>query len=195
MTVETLVGEQPVVDHINEICEQYEVDLVVMGTKGSGKNTERLVGSTTAAIINAARYPILSVPESAPLAPAKDILFASDLQAMDGSVEERISRLINLLHPKLYVLNVDRKEKEFGPDTSFELRQLHYLLDKYHPEFIFTEDADTAEGVERIAADKQAAMIITIHRKHGWLYNLLHSSFSAALALYTDKVMLSLYNE
>jgi len=178
-------------DGINDFCEANEVDLIIMGAGGKNK---KAVGSTAVTMVDVAHYPVMAVPVNAALNTVQSVVFASDLQPMERSIEERIIRFFRAAHPKLYVLNVDRKERNFGPESSFELRELHSLLEEFNPEFIFTEDADTVEGVERITKEKSASLLITIHKERSWLYRLLHPSVTEELAVHHNTVLLSLYN-
>lgn len=184
-------SDQILEEGVNDFCATNDIDLIVMG---AGGKSNKAVGSTAVKMVNAVHYPIMVVPVNAELKIVESVIFASDLQPMERSIEERVVRFFRSAHPKLYVLNVDRKEKNFGPESSFELRELHSLLEEFNPEFIFTEDADTVEGVERITKEKSASLLITIHKERSWLYRLLHPSITEELAVHHNTVLLSLYN-
>jgi len=191
LTFAAVASDKTLEEDINEFCAANDIDFIVMGSGGKNKKS---VGSTAVKMVNTAHYPVMIVPVNAELKVVESVVFASDLQPMERSIEERIVRFFRAAHPRLYVLNVDRKERNFGPESSFELRELHSLLEEFNPEFIFTEDADTVEGVERITKEKSASLLITIHKERSWLYRLLHPSVTEELAVHHNTVLLSLYN-
>ncbi|WP_153798079.1 universal stress protein [Foetidibacter luteolus] len=194
LVIDVAASDNPLEEEINTFCAHQHIDLIVMGAKGKTANRETNVGGTAVSIVHNAHYPVMIVPDLVPLQPVQSALLATDLQPMQKEAEETLTGFLRAVHPKLWVLNVDREEKNFGPDSSFELRTLHSLLGDFTPEFLFTEDADTVEGVERIAAEKSAGVIITIHKERSWLYQLLHGSVTERLAVNNNTVLLSLYN-
>lgn len=50
-------------DEIIQFSQEYEPDLVVMGTHGKGTGVGSIIGSVTAAVINRISFPIIAVPE------------------------------------------------------------------------------------------------------------------------------------
>jgi len=50
-------------DEIIQFSEEYEPDLVVMGTRGKGRGMGSIMGSVTAAVIDRLSFPIIAVPE------------------------------------------------------------------------------------------------------------------------------------
>src|SRR5690606_1297810 len=63
---------------VKTIEEDYKIDLIVMGTKGSSGLKEVIIGSNTAGVIGNVKSPILAIPEKAVFGPLKEIAFATD---------------------------------------------------------------------------------------------------------------------
>lgn len=63
---------------VKTIVEDYRIDLIVMGTKGSSGLKEVIIGSNTAGVIGNVKSPILAIPENAVFGPIKEIAFATD---------------------------------------------------------------------------------------------------------------------
>ena len=192
----TLLAEEGfLLEKINRLCEEMSIDLVVVGATGKTGWERHFVGSVAIQLLDEVHHPILVVPHSAVIEPVKCAVFASDLKGLLDSTQEQLSPILDTLDPQILVLNVDRKEKEFGPETTFEMRDLHYYMDHFRATFYYTEDADTVEGMEQFAVDRNASLIITIHRPSGWFERIFKSSVSERLALHTSIPLLCLYEE
>src|SRR5690606_1992138 len=63
---------------VKTVVEDYRIDLIVMGTKGSSGLKEVIIGSNTAGVIGNVKSPILAIPENAVYGPIKEIAFATD---------------------------------------------------------------------------------------------------------------------
>ena len=74
--------------HISSYIVDKEVDLVVMGSKGSSGIEEFLIGSTTEKVIRKSKCPVLTVKSKIDILTIKDIVFASDFD------EDELSKVI-----------------------------------------------------------------------------------------------------
>ncbi len=86
-------------DEIQKIASKFHPGLIIMGSRGMGKQTEGLIGSVTARIIRKTSVPVIAIPENAHLVSIRkirNILYATDFDEFD---QVSLSRLINLLHP------------------------------------------------------------------------------------------------
>ncbi|MEX6690702.1 universal stress protein [Danxiaibacter flavus] len=193
--ITVLAEEGFLMEKINRLCEEMSIDLIVVGATGKSGWERHFVGSVAMQLLDEVNYPLLLVPHSAVVEPIKCAVFASDLKGLLEPTQEQLSPILSTLDAQILVLNVDRKEKEFGPETTFEMRDLHYYMDHFRATFYFTEDADTVEGLEQFAVDRNASLIITIHRPSGWFERIFKSSVSEQLALHTSIPLLCLYEE
>lgn len=86
-------------EEIVKMTSKYCPGLIIMGSRGMGKQTEGLIGSVTAKIVHKTNVPVIAIPERAhtvSIRKVKNILYATDFDDFD---QLSISRLINLLHP------------------------------------------------------------------------------------------------
>lgn len=180
-------------EKINRFCEESDITMIVVGATGKTGWERHFVGSVTTQLLDEVHYPLLIVPHSAIVEPVKRVVFASDLKGPLEQTQQQLSPLLETLNAQILVLNVDRKEREFGPETTFEMRDLHYYMDHFRATFYYTEDADTVQGLEQFSVDREASLIITIHRPSGWLERIFSSGVSEKLALHTSLPLLCLY--
>lgn len=86
-------------DEILAFSKKYNPGLIIMGSKGMGKQSGGLIGSVTAKVVAKSEIPVVAIPESAKnisLQKIKNILYATDFDNYD---QIALSRLINLVHP------------------------------------------------------------------------------------------------
>ncbi len=195
VNMQVLAEEGFLLEKINSFCEASDITLIVVGATGKSGWERHFVGSVTTQLLDAVHYPLLIIPHSAIAEPISRVVFASDLKGPLETTQQQLSPLLEALNAQILVLNVDSKEREFGPETTFEMRDLHYYMDHFRSTFYYTEDADTVDGLERFAVDRNASAIITIHRPSGWLERIFSSGTSEKLALHTSLPLLCLYEE
>ncbi|UNY98074.1 universal stress protein [Zhouia spongiae] len=66
------------VSGVKSAVKEFEIDLIVMGTKGSSGVKEVIIGSNTAGVIGHVTCSVLAIPESAKYKPVKEITFATE---------------------------------------------------------------------------------------------------------------------
>lgn len=85
LTVKTHIQTGRTTYAILEEADSIGIDLVVMGTKGRSGLEKVFFGSTTAAVIQQSKVPVLAIPEKSEVTDIKQILFATDYN--DGDME------------------------------------------------------------------------------------------------------------
>lgn len=99
---------------INETARKMKVDLVVMGTKGSGKIKNRIFGSNAARMIEKAPCPLIVVPAKAELKAPRKIIFATDYYKNDLRNIKSLVKFGTNFHANIDVLHVS---EPFDADT------------------------------------------------------------------------------
>lgn len=94
------------VDVIKEVIEEEEIDLIMMGTKGSSSFDEYVVGSNTAAVVENTHCPVFVIPSKAVFHPINRILFATDFQFDDLLSIERLVPLAKAYDADLKVVHI-----------------------------------------------------------------------------------------
>lgn len=67
------------IENIRKIVEAKEIDLIVMGTKGSNNATKMPIGTNTQNIITKVQCPVLVVPNQTKYSPIHEVVFPTDL--------------------------------------------------------------------------------------------------------------------
>lgn len=171
---------------INDVCEETNADIVVMGVTGAGKLAESLIGSFAIDVARKSRIPVIVVPPDAGFTNIKEVMLACDFsKVVESTPVAPIKKILDETKAKLFVVNIDHNNKNYTPDTPFESLMLDTLLQGYNPEYHFLDDADFVSAINKFALEKQVDLIITIPKKTGWFDSLFHKSHTKALAFHS----------
>ena len=186
IALETLSEYGAVTLDINDVCKETAADVVVMGVTGVGKVAESLIGSFAIDVARKSKVPVIIVPPDAGFTEIKEIMLACDFsKVVETTPVGPVKSILEETKAKLFVVNIDHRNKHFTADTPFESLMLDTLLNGYNPEYHFLDDEDFVAATNRFALEKEVDMIITIPKKMGWFDALFHKSHTKALAFHS----------
>ncbi len=174
------------VSAIDQVCRHSAIDLVVMGTRGTGSTS--LFGSNAAAVVKASRAPVLVVPEHARYHGLRRILLADDHKEVDRHAMERLARLALQHHAEVIIAHVLRKENE-DPDPKVIAAYDDVFAAVPH-RYIDARGGDVALVLDVMAQSEGVDLVAVLHRHTGLLHSLFHASVSKGLVLHTQVPLL-----
>jgi nucleotide-binding universal stress UspA family protein len=183
LTIKLIADEHPLIYSVDKLSKEWQASLVVAGATGKSSIEKFIVGSNTASLASSSLLPLLIVPNNAKFKPISKVVFACDLRKVDLSTPvDTLQFYCDKLHAKLLILNVEMKGKHFDPDTIPEQYKLHHLLDQLNPEYHYTEEnEEIVKGIIHFAEEKDAGLVITVPRHHGFFESIFHSSVTNKL--------------
>jgi len=182
INISVVVNDFPLLRGIELLAEEHDVAFVVAGTTGRSNLEQVLMGSNTVNLASSLKLPLLIVPKDALFVPIHKIVFACDLKKVSSSTPvNEIDQWLNRLSASLLVLHVDIKGKRIDPDGVTEQYEMHRLLDRFRPEYHYTESEDIAGEIEGFARDHSAGLIITIPKSYSFFERLFRQSVSKQL--------------
>lgn len=128
-TFKTISSFNILTDEVMELSKKYDIDLVVMGTKGVSKAREVLFGSNTIHVIKKATRVVLAIPENFHYETPKEILFPTDYKVEYTrellkpilDISEKYNPRINFLHiAHEEELTQDQENNKKSLDNYFE---------------------------------------------------------------------------
>ena len=169
-----LIQEGNLWPSIEELIKTYDIDLLVVGTRGVGTVEKVLIGSGAEEIFRKARVPVLTVGPSTAKEPLyemefKNILFASDFgRSAEREAEYAVSlaekhcsrlRLVHVLpHPEAYGDDVLAMKKE---NSMAQLRELVATGADLHCKLDFeVAVGEPVQQILRIAEETKADLIV-----------------------------------
>ncbi len=99
--------QSEVIVTINRYAEEYEADLIVMGTHGISGLLEYFVGSTTEKMIRFAKVPVLAVKAATKIEAIKNIVFPTTLGLNETALVREIKALQQFFKAHLHVIYIN----------------------------------------------------------------------------------------
>ncbi|MEM6345658.1 MAG: universal stress protein [Bacteroidota bacterium] len=94
------------VPSILSAAAEWEVDWIVMGTKGASGLKKVLLGSITAQLIGRSPIPVLAIPENKLSPEIRRVVYATNYDPLELTALERVSRLAERLDAEVLVAHV-----------------------------------------------------------------------------------------
>lgn len=127
------VNVTPIVKHfkvfseVNDVANEHDADLIVMGSHGSSGLKEFFVGSNTEKVVRHAEIPVLVTKHNPILTDFENIVFACDFT--DEAVEPylRASRMFDSLGSKMHLVYVNLPSESFKSSAEMEAKVVNFL--------------------------------------------------------------------
>jgi len=149
--IETKVTEGIPEEQILHYAHKYDVSLIVMGTSGTNRRRQNLIGSVAGEVMDACKFPIFTVPIGMPdvgLTDITHVAFFSNLIQQDLISFDRFARLFNMRGVEVTIIPVvDKKERRLVDQS---LQQLVQYCRDHYPECTFNT-SPVCQGRERPA--------------------------------------------
>ncbi|WP_221393526.1 universal stress protein [Dyadobacter sp. NIV53] len=135
------------------------IDLVVMGTKGSRGWEQIFMGSNTEKVVRASPVPVLSIKGLTAVGSIKNIVLPCDLRHHQFEFIEQLKFLQKTFQAKLHLLRINTDVRVENSSLESRLREyiIHYGLDDTTCNVRF--DDDERAGIVHFAKEMNADMI------------------------------------
>lgn len=173
-TLKILSAFNTLPDEVNAVCQDKNIDMVVMGTQGATGAKELFLGTNTVHVIRKATVPVLAVPSGYGFKDIKKVLLPTDYWSKYKASELRpLLGLVKRLGADLHILHA-LEENELTEAQTLNKRHLQKLLKDLH-EVVFTDD--TSEYMPIIVLDfiekHHIGLLAMMNRKHSFLERLI----------------------
>lgn len=160
--------------YINDKVSEENIDLLIMGSKGTGNTKEMLIGSNTEKVVRHAKCPVLTVKQPTELKSIHDIVFASNFTVEEASASADLKKLQAVFKAKLHLVRINTPSN--FETTRKTLQLIHEFIDKNKIEnYTISIYNDTLEedGIIYFAQDIDADLIaLATHGRTGIIHLL-----------------------
>ncbi|MCX2740816.1 universal stress protein [Pontibacter anaerobius] len=182
------------INKIKRTIKEDEVDLVVMGSKGSSGLDEFLIGSNTEKVVRAADCPVLTVKHRIPDFDVREIVLASDFKREIRGAMDRFKEFQQLFGARIHLVYINTPG---AFESSNNVRQkLQYTAEKYglrNYTINVYNDVMEEDGILHFANDIRADMIMmATHGRTGFAH-LLSGSIAEDLVNHTSIPVLTVH--
>lgn len=178
--------------NLNDIIRQEMVDLVVMGTKGAASFLDRLIGTTTASVIEEAHQAVLVIPSEARFKVPRQIAFAADLE---GDEQIYLSQLLAFARPFGALITLVHVSREQPEEVARQQQQLAHLRRQFPQQplpLVTLDEKQVAQGLGLFMQENQADLLALGVHERSFLEYIFNSSVTQELAYHTSIPLLAL---
>lgn len=170
-----------------------EFDMVVMGTTGASGIKEMFVGSTTSAIVDKVKIPILAVPQDSDFKSIDTILMACSVESIKSVDSMNFLKLfatslnLNVQFFNVYLAdNPDYEEKLAKKKESLKI-----IFDTFNYDIQAIQSNDIEEAILQAVKQNQLLSVVTRERK--FFNKMFNPSMSKKLAKHSKSPILILH--
>ncbi len=98
---------------------------------------------------------------------------------------QALKKLLSRHDFDLLVVNIDPsdKHKDANPQQLAEETVLYDMLEEYHPEYFFHNDADVIKGILNFAGKQRSQLVIALPHNYSFFQSIMHNSVSHRLTI------------
>ena len=193
--IDTRVTEGIPEEQILHYAQKNDVSLIVMGTSGTNRRRQNLIGSVAGEVMDACKFPIFTVPIGMPdigLTDITHVAFFSNLIQQDIISFDRFARLFNMRGVEVTIIPVVEKKERRLVDQS--LQQLAQYCREHYPECTFkTKRIATKSFIDNVSQfikDEGIQLIAVPNKKSSIFSRLFNPSLAHRVLFQTDTPML-----
>tara|TARA_R110002049_G_scaffold85844_2_gene218259 strand:- start:1666 stop:2508 length:843 start_codon:yes stop_codon:yes gene_type:complete len=171
-TFHSIVDYDNFVDSINQTCEKYDADFIVMGTKGASGLEKVIFGSNTVHVMQRGMVPVLAIPDGCKYKGMDTIAFTSSFSS-SYLIEDlwTLKELAESNNSKLKVLHVvEENDFEENPSQNMAFFQANFKQVEYGS--IVSDDRNVYNNIHDYAISNDIKMIAMLSKKHSFLERL-----------------------
>lgn len=171
-------------DAIYTCLEKDDIDLIVMGTKGSHDGLEKLVGSISADVIRFSSKPVLMIPENITSLQVETIGIAADLKRMHQMEKLQIlATLANALGASVKILHIAKEDDtDHLIEEAHERINLKEIFKNVKTSYIWMSEMNIQEGIFDFIHSHQIDMLAMYPRHHNFWDRLVKGNTTKKVA-------------
>jgi len=178
--------------NINKICEEEDVEMIIMGTKGASGLKETFLGSTTGSVITNAKVPVLGIPENAEFVKINNIAFTTQYQDRDNDALTKTLELSHLFNARVQCLYIKNADDPDDIDERINEWKIYYRDENID---LFNIDGqDIEQSIINFIENQNTNLLVMRTHKRGFFESLFHSSLTKKMAYHT-KIPLLIFHE
>jgi len=159
-------------NEIKKLTAKYNIDLIVMGTKGASGVKEVLFGSNTVQTIKKAKCPVLAIPSEYEFVKPTQILFPTDYKIDYTDNHLSILKIIAKIYKsQVHILNVSIGKLPSAVEKANE-EKLNTLLTNVNDAYYTFEYQEIPQAIGEFMELNEIHLLMMINNKHSFLENL-----------------------
>lgn len=180
---ELIVEGGNLLDNVRALAEAHDLAMIVMGTHGASGLQRALLGTNANSIMKHINCPVIALPEDADLGHLKHIALAGDYKSLPSpNCLKAVIDIARAFFAEVQVIHIDQ-DKDLEHNEMEIARSLEKYLKHVKHSFHFRTDYDIEEGLLAFAKEHDIELLAMIHKHHGFLDRLMHTSETRKMML------------
>lgn len=198
VTYRTTIRDGIPADEILRYAKRNLPAIIIMGTRGKTEDSDYIVGSVAAEIIDRAQAPVLVVPEKIAiddLMQVKHVGVATSFDQRDLVLFDQMMQLMKPLAPEYRLFNVSRSEGKWG-DVQLQAIQ-EYNKQQYpeaHIEWTKLSEGELYAALEEFVANHQVELIVVNTYKRRVLAKLFNPTMARRMLFHAGTPILVMHS-
>ncbi|TBN04342.1 universal stress protein [Hyunsoonleella flava] len=173
---QTILSSQDIRHAIKTIIREKNIDLIVMGTKGTTRAKEVFFGSNTINVIKSIKdCPVLIVPDEFDFVKPKQIAFPTDFnRSYEADEIEPLKHLADLYNSKIRILHID-VEKKLSDIQEQHLTMLQNYLSNYEFSFHWVPNyAKKSQSINDFIEELDINILAMVRYEHSFVESIIN---------------------
>lgn len=183
---ETILSEKELKKAVKKAVEDYTIDMIVMGTKGTTNAIDYFMGSNTIHVLQKIKNcSVLIVPDEYEYINPEQITFPTDYNRFYDEKELKpLKDVADLFNSKIRVLHIN-VEKKLTEVQAYNMTALGDYLANYEHSFHWLPDYTTkSKAIATFIEDLGIDMLAMVNYKHGLFESILNEPVIKKLAFH-----------
>jgi len=192
---ETIATHEDPLIAIKKTIEDYDIDLVIMGTKGENGMKRIVYDSLAVQVMEKSRNcPVLVVPENSKFSSLNEIVFPSSYKTHFKKKElDYLSELSKKSSASIRILHIDNEQKLDENQVRHKNMLNEYFEDVIHT-FHHIENEEKELAISNFVSENSIDMIAFINKRHTILDNLFSHPLVKNITYHTKVPVLVLHD-
>ncbi|MFI1770515.1 universal stress protein [Thalassobellus citreus] len=167
-TLYSIVDYDNFVDSINQASEKYDIDLIIMGTRGASGLEKVIFGTNTVHVMQRCKVPVLAIPDGCTFTGLNNIAFtSSNLLASNIKTLEPLKDLTSMFEFNLSVLHIpNEKHIEQNQNSIFDFFKIYFKKVKH--ELLEVKKGNTYDIVHKYIEENDINILSFMDEKHSF---------------------------
>ncbi len=177
LKIREMVQNYKIFSELNQVAIENNIDLIIMGSHGTGGLGELFVGSNTEKVVRTSKIPVLVVKVRRPEFKPSKAVFATDFSSESLEAYQRLRKVLQVWETEVCLVHINLPNERFQSSREKQLAAQQFI-DIAHrgelpenTEIKFASDYSVESGVYFIADDIDADLIaLATHGRSGLMH-------------------------
>ncbi len=177
LKIREMVQNYKIFSELNQVAIENNIDLIIMGSHGTGGLGELFVGSNTEKVVRTSKIPVLVVKVRRPEFKPSKAVFATDFSSESLEAYQRLTKVLQVWETEVCLVHINLPNERFQSSREKQLAAQQFI-DIAHrgelpenTEIKFASDYSVESGVYFIADDIDADLIaLATHGRSGLMH-------------------------